>query len=222
VSARRKRNRSEVLAAETIFGPPPILPGEDRSAYAALLERLSGDVKPKDMVERIWVRDIVDHTWEILRLRRIKKGLVSPAVQIALSKHLEQYVYLHPKYPKPDESGEEDQDEIKALCDSLADDWIMKDPDVVAWIKQLEGYGSFSLDEVLARGFSEVLNSVERIDHLVTVAEARRNSVFREMQRRREFARSLRAEIQKVEDAEFRVIDSESTPRKITTSKKVA
>ena len=74
-SRQKQRSKSEVLALETIFGPPPILPGEDTSAYDALLRRVSADVKPTDIIEKIWVRDIVDHTWEIFRWRRLVVSL---------------------------------------------------------------------------------------------------------------------------------------------------
>jgi hypothetical protein len=86
VSSRRKSNpssQSEVLDTERVFGAPPILPGEDAAAYEALLARVSADVKPADIIEKIWVRDVVDHTWEIFRWRRIKKTLVSARVTLA-------------------------------------------------------------------------------------------------------------------------------------------
>src|SRR4029453_19281244 len=104
VSSRRKTctasKSEEVLAIESVFGPPPILPGEDTSAYEALLARVSADVKPADIIEKIWVRDIVDPTWEIFRLRRIKMGLVSRSLRRALSEYLEGYEHEHPKYPQ--------------------------------------------------------------------------------------------------------------------------
>ena len=62
----------EIVDRLEIFGPPPLLEGEDSKAYDTLLARVSGAVKPKDIIEEIWVRDIVNLTWEILRLRRLK------------------------------------------------------------------------------------------------------------------------------------------------------
>ena len=35
-----------------VFGPPPLLRGENRSTYDALLARVASDVNPKDTVER--------------------------------------------------------------------------------------------------------------------------------------------------------------------------
>ena len=46
------------------FGPPPLIQGEDRGAYDKLLARVSAAVKPVDILEEIWVHDIVDLEWE--------------------------------------------------------------------------------------------------------------------------------------------------------------
>ena len=63
-----------------IFGPPPLLEGESQEVYATLLARVTGTVSPKDIIEEIWVHDIVDLVWEILRLRRLKAALLSSSV----------------------------------------------------------------------------------------------------------------------------------------------
>ena len=55
---------------------------------------------------------------------------------------------------------------------------------------------------------------VERIDHMIMQAEARRNSIIRELDRHRDaVARRLRATISDIEDADFEVVtpDSEKT-----------
>src|SRR5271155_4059961 len=59
------------------FGPPPLLQGEDKAAYGTLLARISSTVRPADILEEIWVRDIVDLSWDILRLRRLKVNLIA-------------------------------------------------------------------------------------------------------------------------------------------------
>lgn len=56
-----------------MFGPPPLLEGEDAAAYDELLARVSAAANPSDVIHEIWVRDVVDLTWEILRWRRLKK-----------------------------------------------------------------------------------------------------------------------------------------------------
>ena len=58
-----------------IFGPPSLLEGEDGAAYAGLLERVQEAVKPRDVIEQIAMRDFVDITWQIFRLRRLRRSL---------------------------------------------------------------------------------------------------------------------------------------------------
>src|SRR5262245_23401657 len=60
-----------------LFGPPPLIEGEDPAAYDDLLVQISAAVKPADILEDIWVRDIVDFTWEIFSLRRLKANLMT-------------------------------------------------------------------------------------------------------------------------------------------------
>ena len=69
-----------------IFGPPPLLDGESQEVYDTLLARVTGAVNPKDIIEEIWVHDIVDLVWEILRLRRLKVALLSSSVGRGLHK----------------------------------------------------------------------------------------------------------------------------------------
>lgn len=61
---------------DSIFGLPPLLEGEDPDAYSALLAQVNGALKPKDILEQIWVRDFVDITWEIMRLKRFRPALI--------------------------------------------------------------------------------------------------------------------------------------------------
>jgi len=57
------------------LGPAPLLDGEDTAAYKKLHKRVIAAVRPTDILEEIWVRDAVDLTWEIFRLRRLKAAL---------------------------------------------------------------------------------------------------------------------------------------------------
>jgi hypothetical protein len=46
-----------------------------------LIWRFSG---PSDVIEEIWTRDVVDITWEVLRWRRLKAGLLTARMMDAL------------------------------------------------------------------------------------------------------------------------------------------
>jgi len=87
----------------------------------------------------------------------------------------------------------------------------MEKPDVVAWVRELDANKYISINRVMASAFVRELNSIERIDQLITVAESRRNSVFREIERRRAtFAQLLRNRVEDVQDAEFETIEPKS------------
>jgi hypothetical protein len=59
-------------ATAALLGPAPLAEGEDAAAYDELLVRISGTVRPADVIEEIWTRDVVDLVWEGFRLRRLK------------------------------------------------------------------------------------------------------------------------------------------------------
>src|SRR5262245_32620171 len=135
MSSRRKphsTSKSEVLAVDSIFGPPPILPGEDKSAYEALIRRVTADVKPADIIEKMWVRDIVDLTWEILRWRRIKKTLVSLRVATEHHKCFELPLRASP------EGRAQSENSIREGGERIAVQWFEDDPKVLALLKGLE------------------------------------------------------------------------------------
>jgi hypothetical protein len=59
------------------IAPAPLLPGEKQADYAEVALRIVKAALPREAIEEFLVRDVVDLTWEILRLRRIKAGILS-------------------------------------------------------------------------------------------------------------------------------------------------
>src|SRR5262249_7648568 len=60
-------------------GPPPLIEGESAAEYEALLARVANALQPADVLEEIWIRDVVDLCWEVFRLRRLKAALMTSA-----------------------------------------------------------------------------------------------------------------------------------------------
>jgi hypothetical protein len=58
-------------------GPVPLLAGESAGSYDELLARMTNALKPADIVEEVWVRDLVDLVWDTLRWRRLKTSLLA-------------------------------------------------------------------------------------------------------------------------------------------------
>jgi hypothetical protein len=63
-------------AALRLLGDPPLLSTEDPKAYAELISQVAQAVRPRHMLEWIWVREFADYTWEAQRLRRFKALLI--------------------------------------------------------------------------------------------------------------------------------------------------
>lgn len=59
-----------------LFGPPPLLEGEDAAAYDELLSRICAAVKPVDIIDEMFIVDVVSLEWEVLRWRRLKSSLI--------------------------------------------------------------------------------------------------------------------------------------------------
>ncbi len=62
-----------------IFDYPNILTGEDAAAYEELRARVRAAIKPVDIVEDMFVADVVSLQWEVVRWRRLKLTLLQAA-----------------------------------------------------------------------------------------------------------------------------------------------
>jgi hypothetical protein len=73
-------NAAPATGAETVdvtmLGSLPILPGEDRTEYEQWRAAVIGELKPADLMEKIWTNDIIYLEWEIFRFRRAKANYI--------------------------------------------------------------------------------------------------------------------------------------------------
>jgi hypothetical protein len=60
----------------TVLGSLPILPGEDPAEYERWRAAVIGELKPADLMEKIWTNDIICLEWEIIRFRRAKANFI--------------------------------------------------------------------------------------------------------------------------------------------------
>jgi hypothetical protein len=69
-------NNSVPPDIQALFGDPPLLSTEDPNLYWDMFDRFAEFVDPKNIIEWLWVKDIVDLSWEIARLRRYRALLI--------------------------------------------------------------------------------------------------------------------------------------------------
>ena len=179
--SRHEPSRSRAPA----FAAPVLLEGEDEALYAKLLTQVTAAVAPTDVIEEFWVRDVVDLLWEAMRLRRLKASLLRSST----NKGLEQLLTSLIGY-------------IEAA--ELANGWYAREKDAVKEVQKLLDSAGLTMDSVMSQTLSWKLNDVERIDHMLASAEARRHMVLREIDRHRAaVALRLQLAAKQVEDAEF-------------------
>jgi hypothetical protein len=187
-------------AIDDLLGPLPLLEGEDRVAYLGLLEEVRRQVAPNDVIEQIYVRDIVDLTWELMRARRLKVGLLHKGQVAAIKRLLPSYNRGGPggfvgqlRNAKPSVTGAT----TAALGFSES-------------LKALEKFG-ITLDEVNAHAYAIEREAITRLDQTMMQIEARRNFALREIEKRQEaFARRLNESVRQVE-ADFKVVSEEGS-----------
>jgi hypothetical protein len=173
----------------------PLIAGEDAAAYDDLLARLCGTLKPSDALEEIWVRDVVDLVWEVFRLRRLKAHLMRAGAYEGMAQVLKPLVKW-------------------AANDRLARQWSARDADAVAIVETALASAGLTMDAVMARTLSARITDVERIDRMMMAAEARRDAILRQLERRQAtFADKLRNAVRESEEAEFTVIPFDRSER---------
>jgi hypothetical protein len=76
VSGRTLRNWRRYRFDPRDLGGPSGAAHEDLKVYGRLRLEIARSIQPKDMIEWLWIRDILDLSWEIRRLRGFKTGLI--------------------------------------------------------------------------------------------------------------------------------------------------
>jgi hypothetical protein len=180
-----------VIDRVAAIAPAPLLPGEQETDYAEVALRIVKAAHPRDAIEEFLVRDVVDLTWEILRLRRMKAGILKSSRGRGLRRILEEIG--HP------------WDERDQLCEAFAAGDVQERKKVDAILKK----AGLTIDEVAAQTLDSKLDSFERLDRMLASAEARRNNALREIDRHRDaLGGGVRRSIEEIEDAEFRDVET--------------
>jgi hypothetical protein len=89
---RVKRRTPELTPRLALFGPQPLIAGEDPATYDELLARIRAAVKPADVIEEMLIADMAMLEWEVLRWRRLKTSLIQARGLKALEHFLDKQI----------------------------------------------------------------------------------------------------------------------------------
>jgi hypothetical protein len=180
------------------IAPAPLLPTEAEADYLGVAARIVAVAQPNDPIEEFLTRDVVDLTWEILRLRRSKGGLLRAAASKGVRRILYTTGYRRDPFSPVNEPA-----------DNFAAKWASGDAIFRGAFKIILKKAGLTMGEVMAEAFAAVIDPFERIDRLLASAEARRNNALREIDRHREgLGAAVRRGVEEVQDAEFQDVET--------------
>jgi hypothetical protein len=151
----------------TLLPKLPLLITESADEFDALRDAFEREIKPRGIIERMYVHDICTIVWEILRLRRCKMMIINSAFRSALE-HL-----LVELLRRPGEEGYYVKDKAQALAHAWFTDQEAK--------KQVsETLSRFDLDEsaIEAEAIRRSSADLELLDRMLTSLESRRNKAL--------------------------------------------
>ena len=137
--------------SQSTLAPAPLIAGEDEASYDDLLARLTATLKPADALEELWVRDVVDLMWEVIRLRRLKAHLMRAGAYEGMAHVLKPLVKW-------------------ATNDALAQQWWSGDAEAVATVDNALASAGLTIDAVMAHTLAAHIGDIERIDRMMMAA----------------------------------------------------
>jgi hypothetical protein len=171
--------------------PAPLLPGEQEAEYAEFALAIVKAAHPNDAIEDLLTRDVIDLSWEVLRLRRLKAGLLRGAISSSI-------------YQVMCRLGYEDEYAWK-----LAANWAAERKAAQKEVAGALQKAQLTMEDVMAETLEGKIDSFERFDRMLASSEARRNNALREIERHRAaLGVAVRQAIDEVQDAEFRDVDT--------------
>lgn len=176
----------DINELDKMLGNRPILPGEDASAYDKLTYKYRETMSPRDIVEEILVRDVIDLTWEVQRLKNFKRDFLHLNRGNALEKVFDQFAGY------------------SFANREFSDKWRKGDPKAIEKVNEELSSRGFEISVVDAMNFRLQIDQIERMDRLIMQAEARRSAHLREVDRHRSvLAEIMREAIQAHENSKI-------------------
>ena len=151
----------------TLLPKVPLLITESADEFDALRDAFEREIKPRGIIEQMYVHDISSIVWEILRLRRCKVSIVNAAFRDALQDLLAQLL----REPGQFKGYEGDE------AEELAQAWFT---DKEAKKRVSEILSQFKLDDsaIEAEAIRSSSSDLELLDRMLTSLESRRNKAL--------------------------------------------
>ena len=173
-----KRRDLTIEDASVPLPPPSLVNGEDGATYDQLAARITAAVAPENVIEEIWVRDVVDLVWDVVRLRRLKAGLFKVGESDGMAeimRGLGEYQFK-------------------------AREWAARKPGAVAAVNTQMSAAGLDMGDLTTSTFAARIDQFERVERMLAAAEVRRAAALNAIDNRR-VAERLRAAARDAERA---------------------
>ena len=173
-----------------LFGSPPLLPGEDPSRYQKLLSGIISTIDPKDHIEWIWVIEITDLTWEVIRYRSLEAAYIR-------SKLPEQLERVLAKLLGAEAGLSNHAPAIQDKAKRLALGWRQGQKQDCKAVEDILSRNGANLETVLGQTIVEAIKTLQELRRLSMDATRRRDQMYGEIDRRRS---ALEAQVESLEE----------------------
>ena len=75
-SGPRPPDRGDLKRLATLLSGPPLLPAEKIKNYEQLSELIFATIRPGDMIELLWTKDIVDAAMDVERMKKFRAAVI--------------------------------------------------------------------------------------------------------------------------------------------------
>ncbi|MBR0704315.1 hypothetical protein JQ599_30715 [Bradyrhizobium diazoefficiens] len=178
--------RQQRIVDSSFFDVPMILT-ESGDEFVSLRKGLFREMNPQGILEEIFVRELVVHTWEMCRLMRCRTLLINMAFKHALEALLRRIV----------SADEEEDDEEWA---ALARRWFT-DPNAKKAVSEL--LASVQLDEaaIVAQAMRSEFENLQELDRMIRLQQSLRDKLLRSLVKyRKSFSLQVEEAIARIED----------------------
>lgn len=180
-----------------LFDDRPLLPGESAEQYDAILRSIVQQVRPADVIDALWVKDVVVQIWEAKRLRLWRGQILAQArldaakavvKRVLEVRHRKRFVPAH---------------DIEAEAQGIALDWLKGTSAGISSFESFLTESGLTAGDLMAQAFQVCLSDIERIDRMAANADHRRDALLREIERKRaSLGQHLRAASSEIIDVE--------------------
>lgn len=167
-----------------LLGSPTFAPSDNSANYSLIVKRMLESIRPKDFIERLFVRDLIDLTWEECRLRQIREALLAESRSAAV----ERLLYRKNLREVPEGAERIARAQAKDQFKNWANDRAKRKEIEEDLNKHSQGEDQ----AILAASYSEIYKELESVKKSIAFAQQRRMGLLREIEHRREFAQRAR------------------------------